>query len=104
MGGPSRKGPRPGHVPREQFRHEGGGVVRGAEPFPDASASRPRPQRVTKGKVLERLSGARLAAERADRRLAHQVKQAREFGMSWAEIGAALHRTGQAVGKRYGGG
>jgi hypothetical protein len=103
MGGPSRKGPRPGQVPREGFRQEGG-VVRGAKPSTDAPASRLVPQRVTKGKVLARLGQARLAGERADRRLAHQVKQAREFGMSWAEIGAALHRTGQAVGKRYGGG
>jgi hypothetical protein len=100
MGGPSRKDPRPGHIPRTQRRSdEDTAKVQRAMGL---AVRRQRRQPVTKGVLQARLSEAQTAVERADRRVAQRVKEARDFGLSWAEIGDALGRTGQAVGKRYG--
>jgi len=53
--------------------------------------------------VLERLHDAKWASNKAERQLSAKVHQAREFGMSWAEIGRAIGMTGQGAGKKYGG-
>jgi hypothetical protein len=111
MGGPKRSGARPGHRPRAVGSSEGRGprapgstgraAVRGVGARGRAGVGVGQ-QRPTKGKLLERLGEARLASDRAEHRLELRVVEAREFGLTWAEIGSALHRTGQAVGKRYG--
>ena len=60
-----------------------------------------KPQAVTRGKVREHLVQARLASERADRRIEEWVVKGRILGMTWAEIGRVLGMSGQGAGKRF---
>ena len=88
---------------RSQEGSQERGPLREPKRFTTEAAPRPRHERVTKGKVLERLWEANYAVERAEKRRERRVGEAREFGLTWAEIGRGLGVTGQAAGKRYGG-
>jgi len=78
----------------------GNGVLVG--PRPRRAKGTGTPQPLTRGKVLERLGGAQRAARRAEGRLVREVLVAREYGLTWKEIGLVVGMTGQGASKRYG--
>jgi hypothetical protein len=52
--------------------------------------------------VLEQLRTEARRRQQLEERQAQLVAQGRELGASWAQLGLALGRTGQAVSMRYG--
>jgi len=82
---------------RAAMRDEPRKVVRRSRSYLGAEA-----RRVTPGKALETLWGARRARERVESRIVAAVNTARGVGVSWARIGRALGVSGQAAWKRYG--